>query len=195
MKISSAFLMILLCVQSTSLWADKAVFAGGCFWCVEALFQELPGVEDAVSGFTGGTSRNPTYRGDHSGHYESVEVAYNPEIISYDKLLDIFWRNIDPFDRIGQFCDKGPSYRSAIFYSTQKEFQLAEASLEKVRQRFPGKKIHTQLLPRGPFYPISGEESHHQDYYLKYPLRYKFYRLNCGRDKRLKKIWGEQSSH
>lgn len=195
MKIRLSLLLSFVCSLSPTLWAEKAVFAGGCFWCVEALFQELPDVEDAISGFSGGKSKDPTYHGDHSGHFEAVEVSYDPDIISYEKLLNIFLMNIDPFDRVGQFCDKGPSYRSAIFYATDKERQLAELSLQKVRQRFPGKKIHTRILPTSTFYPVKGEESYHQDYYLKNPLRYKFYRLNCGRDKRLKKIWGETSSH
>jgi len=187
--------IILFGTQAGSLWADKAIFAGGCFWCIEALFQEIPGVENAVSGFSGGTSKNPTYRGDHAGHYEAVELTYDPDIISYDKLLDLFWRNIDPFDRSGQFCDKGPSYRSAIFYSTEREKKLAQASLEKVQQQFPEQKIYTEIRSSGIFYPIKGDESHHQDYYLRYPLRYQFYRLSCGRDKRLKEIWGEQKMH
>lgn len=193
MKISQVVLVFLLLIN-TPVLAQKAIFAGGCFWCVEALFQELPGVENAVSGFSGGKSTNPTYRGDHAGHYEAVEVTYDPAVISYEKLLDIFWRNIDPFDRIGQFCDKGSSYRSAIFYSTEDERLAVESSLEKVMQQFPGKKIHTKVLKSGPFYPIKGEESHHQDYYQNYPLRYKFYRLSCGRDKRLNKIWGNQTA-
>ena len=173
--------------------ADKAVFAGGCFWCMESDFEKLEGVTDVISGFTGGTIKNPTYRGDHTGHYEAVEISYDPEIITYEKLLAHFWVNIDPFDARGQFCDKGHSYLSAIFVANAKERKLAEKSRMKVVSQFPDKKVITPILDASTFYPIKGDESYHQDYYKKSPIRYNFYRYSCGRDKRLKEIWGDQA--
>jgi peptide-methionine (S)-S-oxide reductase len=173
--------------------ADKAVFAGGCFWCMESDFEKLEGVTDVISGFTGGTIKNPTYRGDHTGHYEAVEITYDPEIISYEKLLAHYWVNIDPFDARGQFCDKGHSYLSAIFVANEKERKMAEKSRMKVVSRFPDKKVITPILDASTFYPVKGDESYHQDYYKKNPIRYNFYRYSCGRDKRLKEIWGDQA--
>lgn len=173
--------------------ADKAVFAGGCFWCMESDFEKLEGVTDVISGFTGGTIKNPTYRGDHTGHYEAVEISYDPQIITYEKLLAHFWVNIDPFDARGQFCDKGHSYLSAIFVANEKERKLAEKSRMKVVSQFPDKKVVTPILDASTFYPIKGDESYHQDYYKKSPIRYNFYRYSCGRDKRLKEIWGDQA--
>ncbi|MEJ2213880.1 MAG: peptide-methionine (S)-S-oxide reductase MsrA [Gammaproteobacteria bacterium] len=173
--------------------ADKAVFAGGCFWCLESDFEKLEGVTDVISGFTGGTIKNPTYRGDHTGHYEAVEITYDPEIISYEKLLAHYWVNIDPFDARGQFCDKGHSYLSAIFVANEKERKMAEKSRMKVVSQFPDKKVITPILDASTFYPVKGDESYHQDYYKKNPIRYNFYRYSCGRDKRLKEIWGDQA--
>lgn len=170
---------------------NTAIFAGGCFWCVEAAYQETEGVISAVSGFTGGTLRNPTYSGNHAGHFEAVKVKYDDEIISYQTLLDIFWRNIDPFDDAGQFCDKGPSYRSAIFYKGDEQMALANSSLTAVASRFPNQPVVTQILPAKRFWPV---ENAHQDYYKKNPIRYGFYRRGCGRDARLNMIWGEKSS-
>jgi peptide-methionine (S)-S-oxide reductase len=166
--------------------ADKAVFAGGCFWCVEAAYQDVDGVTDAVSGFIGGTLKNPTYGGNHKGHYEAVEITYDPAIISYQQLLDLFWINIDPFDGRGQFCDKGLSYRSAIFVLDEAQQPLATASRAKVVGQFPDQQVITPILPANKFWPV---EEYHQDYYLKNPLRYKYYRYGCGRDARLKDIW------
>ncbi len=174
--------------------ADKTVLAGGCFWCMESDFEKLEGVSDVVSGFTGGTSVNPTYNGNHSSHYEAVEITYDPGIISYEKLLEYYWRNIDPFDAIGQFCDKGQSYLSAIFVAGEKERKLAEASRNKVLKRFPDKKVITPILEASTFYPIKGKESYHQDYYKKNPVRYKYYRWSCGRDQRLMEIWGDKAA-
>ncbi|BAZ95420.1 peptide methionine sulfoxide reductase MsrA [Thiohalobacter thiocyanaticus] len=171
--------------------AETAVFAGGCFWCMEADFEKVAGVSEVISGFTGGTLKNPTYEGNHEGHYEAVKVIYDPEVVSYGELLDHYWINIDPFDGRGQFCDKGPSYLSAIFVADARQRNLAEASKRKVVERFPGREVVTPVLPLTSFYPIRGEESYHQDYYRKYPVRYKFYRWNCGRDQRLEEIWGE----
>lgn len=175
--------------------AAKAVFAGGCFWCMESDFEKLEGVNNVVSGFTGGTLKNPTYEGDHSGHYEAVEITYDPETVSYEMLLAHFWVNIDPFDARGQFCDKGHSYLSAIFVANEREREQAEQSRRKVVSEFPDKKVVTPILDATTFYPIKGKESYHQDYYKKSPLRYKFYRYSCGRDKRLKEIWGDRAIH
>ena len=174
----------------------KAVFAGGCFWCMESDFERLmdKGVIDVVSGFTGGRLKNPTYNGNHEGHYEAIEVTYDPARISYQQLLDFYWLQVDPFDAQGQFCDKGHSYLSAIFVANKEERALAEASRQKVVARFPGKKIVTPVLDATTFYPISGNESYHQDFYKNNPIRYKFYRYNCGRDARLREIWGEQAA-
>lgn len=178
-----------------SAFADKAVFAGGCFWCMESDFEKLNGVTDVISGFTGGTLKNPTYNGNHQGHYEAVEVTYDPKIVSYQDLLDHFWVNIDPFDDRGQFCDKGHSYLSAIFVANKQERALAELSRKKVVQQFPNQKVVTPILAVSTFYPIKGNESYHQDYYKNNPIRYKYYRWGCGRDKRLKEIWGNKVTH
>jgi len=174
--------------------ADKAVFAGGCFWCMEKDFEALEGVSEAVSGFTGGTAENPTYQGNHAGHYEAVEITYDPEIVSYQDLLDHFWVNIDPFDARGQFCDKGHSYLSAIFVANDEEKALAEKSKEAVVNQFPDQTVVTPILPASQFFPIKGDEIHHQDFYKKSPKRYKAYRWGCGRDKRLISIWGDKAT-
>jgi len=179
---------------TSNLFAAKAVFAGGCFWCMEKDFESLEGVSDVVSGFTGGTIENPIYNGDHRGHYEAVEVTYDPAVISYQDLLDHYWVNVDPFDSRGQFCDKGHEYLSALFVANEEEKKLAEASREVVVKRFPGQKVVTPILPASTFYPIMGEESYHQDFYKKSPVRYKAYRWGCGRDKRLKQIWGSDAT-
>ena len=172
---------------SSVVLADTAVFAGGCFWCVEAAYQDIEGVTDAVSGFTGGKLKNPTYSGNHRGHYEAVKVTYDPAVINYEQLLEVFWHNIDPFDDRGQFCDKGDSYRSAIFLTDEQRSQ-AESSKEKVVQKFQSEVVVTELLPVSKFWPV---ETGHQDYYKKNPIRYHLYRNGCGRDRRLKQIWGD----
>ena len=191
------FLSISLFVVATSqvAMADKATFAGGCFWCMESDFEKLDGVETVISGFTGGTAKNPTYNGNHQGHYEAIEVTYDPSKIRYEQLLEYYWVNVDPFDSRGQFCDKGTSYLSALFVANKKERELAEASKRKVEASFPGKKIVTPILDASTFYPIQGDESYHQDFAKNSPVRYKVYRWNCGRDKRLKEIWGSRATH
>lgn len=166
-----------------------AIFAGGCFWCMEADFEKLEGVIAVESGYTGGSVNNPNYHQvsqGGTGHAEAVRVLYDPQRISYEKLLDYFWRNIDPTVNDRQFCDIGSQYRSAIFYQDDTEQKLALASklaLEK-SGRFP--HIYTEIVAAGAFYPA---EDYHQDYYKKNPIRYKFYRMNCGRDARLKSLW------
>ncbi len=170
-----------------------AVFAGGCFWCTESDFEKVDGVLGAVSGYTGGKEKNPTYQevsAGQTGHLEAVEVTYNPERISYSDLLEIFWRHVDPTDAGGQFVDRGAQYRSAIFYANENERQMAEASKEALAAsgKFD-KPIATQILPLGMFYPA---EDYHQDYYKNNPLRYRFYRSGSGRDQFLKKTWPEK---
>lgn len=187
----TVILLALLSNASAAL-ADKAVFAGGCFWCIEEAFQDVNGVTDAVSGFTGGTLNNPSYSGNHQGHYEAVEVSYDPTKISYEDLLAIFWVNVDPFDNRGQFCDKGSSYLSAIFVTDASQRRLAEASLLRVETQFSDDSVVTPILPAAQFWPV---DEYHQDYYKKNPLRYNYYRFGCGRDKRLQELWGEAATH
>lgn len=184
-------LLIVLFALTSPVMADSAtaIFAGGCFWCMEADYEKQAGVTGVVSGFTGGTLPNPTYSGNHQGHFEAVEVTYDPAIVDYAKLLNVFWENVDPFDNQGQFCDKGPSYRSAIFPGNESEKVLAEQSKAKVAARFSGQTVYTEIRDRGQFWPV---EEYHQDYYLKNPVRYKYYRWNCGRDQRLEQLWGAE---
>lgn len=174
---------------------QKAILAGGCFWCMESDFEKLPGVTTVISGFTGGKIKNPTYNGDHTGHYEAVEITYDPKVVSYQAILDHYWVNIDPFDATGQFCDKGPSYLSAIFVANEQERKLAEATKSAVKAEFPNKTVVTPILNTSTFYPIKGEESYHQDYYKNNPIRYNTYRWRCGRDSRLEEIWGDRTTH
>ncbi len=169
-----------------------AIFAGGCFWCMEPPYDELAGVVATTSGYTGGQKLNPTYRevsaGD-TGHFEAVQIAYDPTKVSYEKLLEVFWRNVDPLDGGGQFCDRGDSYKTAIFYRNEEQKRLAERSKAEIEQRL-GRKVATEILPAATFYAA---EDYHQDYYKKNPLRYKYYRYSCGRDQRLEKLWGKKS--
>ena len=190
--------MLLLSLSLTftlNLVAEKAILAGGCFWCMESDFEKLEGVTDVISGFTGGELKNPTYSGNHTGHYEAVEITYDPKKISYEKILEYYWISIDPFDSRGQFCDKGSSYLSAIFVGNDKEKELAIKSKNKISKMFPNQKIVTPILDTSTFYPIKGEESYHQNYYKNNPIRYKYYRFSCGRDSRLKDIWGDRATH
>ena len=167
-----------------------ATFAGGCFWCMEPPFEKLAGVREVISGYTGGSKVNPTYEevsAGTTGHLESVEVIYDPSVISYDRLLDVFWKNIDPTDPGGQFVDRGGQYRSAIFYHSDEQKKLAELSKQKLgASGIFQKPIVTEILPAGTFYRA---EDYHQDYYKKNPIRYKFYRFNSGRDQFLEKTW------
>ena len=168
-----------------------AIFAGGCFWCEETAFEGVPGVLSVTSGYIGGHVANPTYEqvsAGGTGHAEAVEVAFDPRKISYEKLLDIFWRNVDPLQRDAQFCDRGTQYRSAIFYKDPTQQKAAEASRAKLEEeaRFKG-KIVTQIVPASTFYRA---EEYHQDFYRKNPVRYYSYRAGCGRDARLKALWG-----
>jgi peptide-methionine (S)-S-oxide reductase len=171
---------------------EKATFAGGCFWCMEPAFDKLPGIRSVISGYTGGQKLNPTYEevsAGATGHAESIEISYDPAVISYSKLLDVFWRNVDPTVKDRQFCDSGSQYRSAIFYHGEDQKRLAEASKKALEQskRFPG-PIYTEIVAATTFYPA---EEYHQKYYQKNPIRYKYYRYGCGRDQRLKELWGK----
>ena len=174
--------------------ADEAVLAGGCFWCMESDFEKLDGVTRVISGFTGGTTPNPTYNGDHKGHYEAVKITYDESKVSYREILDHYWVNIDPFDARGQFCDKGPSYLSAIFVANDQERAIAEETKNAIQAQFPKQTVVTPILNASTFYPIKGDEIGHQDFYKKSPVRYKLYRWNCGRDKRLEEIWGDKAT-
>jgi peptide-methionine (S)-S-oxide reductase len=193
----SVFSALILSVSffSTNLIADETVLAGGCFWCMEADFEKLDGVSEVVSGFTGGDIPNPTYNGDHRGHYEAVKISYDASIVSYQQILDQYWLNIDPFDARGQFCDKGPSYLSAIFVTNEQERTIAEQTKAAVQAEFSDKTVITPVLAAKTFYPIKGDEIYHQDFYKKSPVRYNLYRWNCGRDQRLEEIWGDRASH
>jgi peptide-methionine (S)-S-oxide reductase len=167
-----------------------ATFAGGCFWCMVHPFDQLPGVISVTSGYTGGPKKNPTYEEVSqgiTGHAESVDVVYDPAKVSYEKLLEVFWHNIDPFAKNFQFCDHGTQYRSGIFVHDETQKRLAEASKAAVQKRFK-QTIQTEITPASTFWPAEG---YHQDYYKKNPVRYKFYRTSCGRDHRLEEIWGK----
>lgn len=168
-----------------------AIFAGGCFWCVEEAFDEVAGVVETVSGYIGGEIANPTYEqvvAGRTGHAEAVRVRFDPAKVTYAHLLDVFWRNVDPFDGGGQFCDRGASYRSAIFVATEEQKGLAETSKAKVAEHF-NQPVATEIVTAGPFYMA---EAYHQDYHHRNPLRYKLYKWNCGRAQRLQTIWGEK---
>ena len=174
---------------------EKATFAGGCFWCMVPPFEKLDGVKEVVSGYTGGQKANPTYdevSSESTGHMESIEVTYDPTKVSYEKLLDVFWRQINPTDAGGQFVDRGPSYKSAIFYHNEEQKRLAEESKRKLGEskRFD-KPIVTEIRPAMPFYRA---EEYHQDYWKKNPVRYRFYRNNAGRDQFLERTWGKEET-
>jgi peptide-methionine (S)-S-oxide reductase len=183
-------------VQSTSHAAadaipGKAYFAGGCFWCMEEAFEKVEGVLSAISGYMGGRVANPSYEevsAGRTGHAESVEVVYDPSKVSYQKLLDAFWHNVDPLTPNAQFCDHGSQYRSAIFFRTDEEKRASETSKQAIEQskRFT-EPIVTQIVPASQFYPA---EEYHQDFYKKNPIRYKVYKYNCGRAQRLETLWG-----
>jgi peptide-methionine (S)-S-oxide reductase len=168
-----------------------ATFAGGCFWCVEEAFEKVPGVLDVVSGYTGGTVPNPTYEQvsgmKNTGHTEAVQITYDPSKVTFRQLIDWHWRNIDPFEADGQFCDKGSPYRSGIFYHDAEQKKIAEETKQALQARFK-KPIATEITAAAPFYLA---EDYHQDYYKKNPNRYQFYKHGCGRAQRLEQIWGK----
>ena len=172
----------------------KATFAGGCFWCMEPPFDALDGVVSTTSGYIGGHKKNPTYEevsAGGTGHAESVQVVYDPAKVSYRKLLDVFWHNVDPLTADAQFCDHGSQYRTAIFYHDEAQRRLAEATKQEVERKL-GRPVVTQIVAASAYYPA---EEYHQDYYKKNPVRYKLYRFNCGRDRRLEELWGKAAGH
>lgn len=172
----------------------KATFAGGCFWCMEPPYDKLPGVVSTTSGYTGGQLKNPSYEQVSSGgtgHAEAVQIVYDPSKVSYAKLLEVFWHNIDPVVANRQFCDVGEQYRTAIFFHDAEQKRLAEKTRAEVEKEL-GQKVLTEIVPAGAYYPA---EEYHQNYYEKNPIRYKFYRNSCGRDRRLEQLWGEKAGH
>lgn len=175
---------------------EKATFAGGCFWCMEHPFDALPGVVSVTSGYTGGQKKNPAYKevsAGGTGHAESVQIIYDPAKISYEKLLTVFWHNIDPTTKDRQFCDSGHQYRSAIFYHTEEQRRQATQSKEALEKNKKFKEpVVTEIIRASEFYPA---EEYHQHYYKKNPVRYRYYRATCGRDNRLKELWGNQAGH
>ena len=197
---STRLIALLFCLALSPVQAQEkippgyevATFAGGCFWCMEPPYDEIPGVISTTSGYIGGQKKNPTYEevsSGRTGHTEAVQVIYDPKKVSYQKLLDVFWPNIDPATPNAQFCDHGSQYRSGIFYHNEEQMRLAVASRDQIERtkRFR-EPIVTEITKATTFYPA---EDYHQDYYKKNPLRYKFYRANCGRDARLEQLWGK----
>ena len=175
---------------------EKATFAGGCFWCMEPAFDKIPGVVSVTAGYTGGHKKDPTYEevsAGGTGHAESVQVIYDPSKVTYEKLLTVFWHNIDPTTKDRQFCDSGHQYRSAIFYHNEEQRRLALLSKERLEKTKIFKEpIVTEIVKATAFYPA---EEYHQHYYRKNPIRYKFYRYRCGRDQRLRELWGDAAGH
>lgn len=175
---------------------QKATFAGGCFWCMEQPFDSLPGVLSVLPGYTGGHKPNPTYKDvsrGTTGHAEAVEIVFEPAKISYERLLQVFWHNIDPTVTDRQFCDIGNQYRAAIFYHDESQRSLALKSRDAVtRQKFFKEPVVTAIVQASTFYPA---ETYHRQYYKKNPLRYRYYRTSCGRDRRLKELWGAAAGH
>ena len=171
---------------------ETAIFAGGCFWCMEPPFDKLDGVISTTSGYTAGHKKNPTYKevsAGNTGHTEAVQITFDPDKISYSELLEVYWKNIDPVAVNRQFCDSGNQYRSGIYFLNESQEAAARQSLQQLEKNKPFKEtIATEILPASTFYPA---EDYHQDYYQKNPLRYKYYRYSCGRDQRLEEIWGE----
>lgn len=192
------FLLILLATSQAfgqkDIQAKTAIFAGGCFWCLQPPFDALKskGVLDVKAGYSGGHTENPTYEqtsAGTTGHYEVIQVTYDPKKISFKELLPVFWKNVDPFDSKGQFCDKGQQYLSAVFYENEAEKAAIQDSISELKKSgTETEKFVTQILPAKRFYPA---EEYHQSYYLKNPVRYKYYRYSCGRDARLSEVWGK----
>ena len=182
----------LMAEEETGTKTAVAIFAGGCFWCMEPPFDAVPGVISTVSGYTGGYVENPTYKTvskGKTGHSEAIQITYDPTKTSYEQLLQVFWHNIDPFNNQGQFCDKGEQYKATIFYQDEGQKQLAEASKKSIAEQLQKQFIEpvvTSIKQASKFYPA---EDYHQDYYKKNPKTYKFYRFTCGRDYRLSKVW------
>ena len=187
--------LIVFAVSAAALGAQEsaqATFAGGCFWCMEKPFDHVEGVTSTTSGYAGGHVVNPTYQqvsAGGTGHLEVMQAEYDPAVVSYEELLYVYWRNVDPHDGGGQFCDRGESYRPAVFYHTEEQRQLAEVSRARVEEIL-GRPVEADILPLNAFYPA---EDYHQDYYSRNPLRYAWYRNGCGRDRRLNQVWGDEA--
>lgn len=195
LDIKTAFAVLLICAGPTALAMQKsavATFAGGCFWCMEGPFDKIDGVLSTTPGYIGGHVKNPSYpqvSAGNTGHTEAVQVTYDPGKISYETLLKTFWVNIDPITENAQFCDRGNQYRSGIFYHNESQKHAAEASLQSIKPKFK-KPVVTEITMATDFYPA---EDDHQDYYMKNPVRYKYYRWRCGRDARLQELWGDNT--
>ena len=187
------FLIILIFLLSSNISYTKnineAYFAGGCFWCMEEFFEKVDGIKKVISGYSGGKIENPTYEEvtyGNTGHFEAIKITYDVDIINYKKLLDLYWKNIDPFDAMGQFCDKGSSYRSVAFYKTKNEKDEIKNSIKNIEKQFKGKKVVTFIRKFEKFYPA---EDYHQDYYQENFINYLLYKKACGREVTLKNIW------
>ena len=193
-----AAFVILIAIGSTvhAMTSEKgvAIFAGGCFWCVESDFDKVPGVLETISGYTGGTQNNPTYKtvtAGGSGHYEAVKIVYDPKKISYKKLLHVFWRSVDPTDDGGQFCDRGHSYKTAVFAKGDEQLKIANASKKVIgKAKLLKDTIVTPILKAGPFFRA---EEYHQDFHNKSAVRYNYYRYSCGRNAHVKSLWGKEA--
>ena len=187
------FLVILIFIFSSNIVSSKnikeAYFAGGCFWCMEEFFEKVKGIEEVISGYSGGYTKNPTYKEvtyGNTGHFESAKIVYNEDVITYKELLNLYWKNIDPFDAAGQFCDKGLSYRSVAFYKTQSERNEIKNSISNIEKKFKDKKVVTFIRKFEKFYPA---EDYHQNYYQENFINYLKYKKACGRENTLKQIW------
>ena len=184
------FIFLFLIISTNSYSEDKAYFGGGCFWCMEESFEKVNGVIEVISGYSGGTTSNPSYKEvtyGNTGHFEVVEIIYDKSIINFEKLLEIFWKNIDPFDSQGQFCDKGYSYRSVAFYKNNNQKNQIIADIKNIEKDF-SKKVVTYVRKFDEFYKA---EANHQNYYQEYFINYLLYKKGCGREKKLKNIWSE----
>lgn len=192
MKLTLLFLFSLYVTPAIATQQNTAIFAGGCFWCMEPPFDKLDGVLSTTSGYISGHTKNPTYKEVSSGgtgHTEAIQIVFDSEKVSYAELLDVFWKNIDPFVANRQFCDSGNQYRSGIYYLDQEQENAARQSLQHLEKtKTIDKPVVTEIVAASTFYPA---EDYHQDYYIKNPLRYKFYRYSCGRDQRLEELWGK----
>jgi methionine-S-sulfoxide reductase len=191
--VKKIFLIILTIFLSSNIALAKnikeAYFAGGCFWCMEDAFEKIKGIEEVISGYSGGNTENPTYKEVtyvNTGHFETAKIIYDNNIINYKKILNFYWQNIDPFDATGQFCDKGLSYRSVVFYQNEDERNKIESSIKNIEKKFKGKKVVTFIKKFKKFYPA---EDYHQDYYKENFMNYLIYKKACGRENALKKIW------
>ncbi len=189
-KVFACILLVFLTSKSViAKDINEAYFAGGCFWCMEEFFEKVEGVEKVISGYSGGKTKNPTYKQvtyENTGHFEAIKIVYDKNVINYKNLLDLYWENIDPFDSAGQFCDKGLSYRSVAFFKTNEEKKQIKNSITNIEKKFKGKKVVTFIRKFEKFYPA---EDYHQDYYQENFMNYLLYKKACGREQTLKKIW------